>query len=736
MAKKEIEKCNGFKLEVPLDASGIKDFKPDLAIKVMLVDRKEKTYSTVTQLSKDGKGLATFEFPKNPGTLRLVLGPEKATEEELLGLQTINLDIPVHKVVGAELKLKPILIPPYYWDWWHWWCRTFTITGRVLCPDGSPVPGATVCAYDVDWFWWWSSRQQVGCDTTDATGSFEITFRWCCGFWPWWWWRRRFWQIEPPLTDLIIPVLQRDPKLRRLPSPEPKPDFGIFEQLLAEDVTHLPTTKAALANLDELRGRLLKRIPVVAELERLHIWPWWPWRPWWDCTPDITFKVTQNCMGQEKVIVNEGVWDTRWNIPTPLNVTLTASGEACCIPVCTDPQECPEGNCMVFSQACDTPAFNIGGNPGAPAAPVGYVNPGVAADHGDIPFAKGVPIYGVFGDAAGVDYYEFEWSQNPAGPWNPMPPAAAGGFTRWYWEEVPPPGAGPEDWHPVSFNFVPISGSGRNVVESREHFEANNDPLSWGMTRFWVYNRDLLMRWLTENNFSDGTYYLRVKGWNLVGGNLANERILPLCGTEENNYIVLTIDNRLDPDPGHVPPATLGHPCGAGTVHICTLEPDTDFLAVKIIRGGAEIDIAACGNEKIQEGDTLRIDFVAHDPAGHLSYYTLRAIYRENLAVDLLSLGAPVPLGGGPVPAAAQVGPNYGTPQPGYPLPSTALNQGAVAPVWQGGAMRLEVPAMSAFPETCCYQLELIAHKRTIVDCSYSLWNHINRSTYAIGITR
>lgn len=714
---------NGFKLEVPLDTSDVEGFKPDIAVRVMLVDRGGKTQSKVAKLDAKGSGLATFEFAKNPGGLRLVLGPEDATEEELLGLQTINLQVPVKNAAAGSLKIKPVRITPYFWNWWHTWCRKFTITGRVVCPDGSPVPGAKVCAYDVDWLWWWSSKSIVDCATTDATGSFTMTFKWCCGFWPWWWWRRRFWQLEPPLIHLIGPQLRRVPKLRGMDTPQPQPDFRIFEELVTEKGTavNLAKTEETLAGLETLRAQVLKGLPASAELEKLSIWPWRPWWPWLDCTPDVIFKVTQNCLGVEKVIVNESIFNTRMNIPTSLNVTLIAN-EACCIP----PDNPPEGNCMVISQACNTLLANIGGNPGAPATPVGYVNPGAVSTTGDRPFAGNVPISGVFGDAAGVDYYEFEWTQTPTVPasWSVMPPAAAGGLTRWYWENVPPATTAAEDWHPVSFSFVPISG--RNVVQSREHYEASNSPLNWGLTRFWVSNRDLLMQWFTENNFSDGTYYLRVKGWDLVAGNLANPRILDLCGTEDNNYLVLTIDNRLNPDPGHVPPSTATHPCGSGTVHTCTLEPDTDFLAVKIIRGGSEINIEACGNERVQAGDILRVDFIADDPHKHLSYYTLTAIYAENLAIDLLSLGGSLtPLGGAPVPAALQVGPGYGA----------ALGQGAASPVWRGGAIRLEVPATSAFPETCCYQLELIAHKRTIVSCDYSLWGHANKSTYALGIT-
>src|SRR6185295_12438249 len=132
-----------------------------------------------------------------------------------------------------EVKLAPLVITPYFWHWWFFWCRTFTIRGRVLCPDGKPVPGAKVCAYDVDFWWWWFSQSLVGCTTTDAAGAFSLTFRWCCGFFPWWWFARRVWQIEPNIADRIQNAVHRNTKLR-LPPPNPRPDLSLFEQILAE----------------------------------------------------------------------------------------------------------------------------------------------------------------------------------------------------------------------------------------------------------------------------------------------------------------------------------------------------------------------------------------------------------------------------------------------------------------------------------------------------------------------
>ena len=732
-----------FRLQVPLDASEIEGFTPDRPVKVVIQGSDGTTSSQIVRLDKGGQGRATFTFLEHPGALRIVVGPEDASDEELLGMQTLGLEVPARDWRDRlELALPPIRIPAYYWRWWLWWCRTFVIEGRVLCADGSPVPGATVCAYDVDFWWWWGSYQQVGCATTDASGTFAVTFRWCCGWWPWWWWQHRFWSLEPILAERIMPVLQRELMLQSPPAPSPQPDLAIFERLLEQNdlvppqlqptrpTTGRPMSKAASviarvkeqaagqllgaqvafnpALLDALGERLRERLPLVPELERLHLWPWWRWQPWWDCTPDIIFRVTQDCQGQETVIVNEGYWDTRWDIPTNLNVTLVASNQACCI----EPDDGPEGNCMVITQACSTMVYDIGGNPGAAAAPPGYVNPGVIATLGDRPFAGTIPISGVFGDGAGVDYYEFEWSTTPGGPWTAMPPLAVTGFARGYWGPVLP--AGPIGFHSASFPVTNVSG--RNVVESRQHFEANNGPGTWGLTRFWTYNRDELIVWLTENTFADGTYYLRVTGWDLAGGNLVNPRVLPLCDTNDDNGIVLTIDNRIAPGPGAGHPTTPDHLCGTGTVHTCTTEPDTDFIAVSI--DGAPV--AACAVIDAKAGGQLEIDFLAHDPDGHLAYYSLQATYGENLAVDLLGLPSATltPL------TAAQVGPTY----------ADARAQGAVAPTWHGGTFRLTVTNLAeAFPKTCCYQLELRAYKRNIVSCDGGLPFN-NLSEYSLTV--
>ena len=120
---------------------------------------------------------------------------------------------------------------------------------------------------------------------------------------------------------------------------------------------------------------------------------------------------------------------------------------------------------------------------------------------------------------------------------------------------------------------------------------------------------------------------------------------------------------------------------------------------------------------------------MAYDAQGHLASYSLLATYGENLARDLIALGAtlaPLPGGAPPVPAASQVGPDY--------VAARSFPQNAAAPTWTGGAIRLSIAAATAFPESCCYQLELRAYKRTIVNCDHS-FVHRNLSERSFQVT-
>ena len=154
------------------------------------------------------------------------------------------------------------------------------ITGRVVCADGSPVPGAQVCAYEVDWWWWWSSAS-VGCAVTDVTGSFEIDFVQCCGWWPWWWWSRRQWFLEPSLVDRVTTLLRSDPESpapRREPETQPRYLPAPAWRAGPGHGCGLACTAAINpAELESLRTRLVEKLPPApAEFERLRSGPGGP----------------------------------------------------------------------------------------------------------------------------------------------------------------------------------------------------------------------------------------------------------------------------------------------------------------------------------------------------------------------------------------------------------------------------------------------------------------------------
>ena len=746
------------RLLIPLDASGVEDFKPDQAVKVVAFDSKGRAYQDVVKLDAKGQGTASLGIDESSGNLHVIVGPESASAEQLKGLQTITVDV-ARRQWGAkgELSLSPIVISHYYWWWWYRWCRRFKITGVVRCANGLPVPGAKVCAYDVDWWWWWSSKQQVGCATTDVNGSFEIDFTWCCGWWPWYWWLQRSWFLEPILAERISQLLRQGTKLTKLPPPTPQPDPAIFQTLLGQaaappslargavassNLSRLkaPVARAAQAqlakvdpsSLDSLRKQLVATLPASDEFTRLRLWPWWPWWPWWDCTPDIIFTATQDCQGQERVIVNETIWDARWNVPTHLNVTLAANENACCVTgsTCLD-----GGDCGFISDICEDNLDNIGGNPGlsSGAAQIGFLSPGVVSVDGDRPYSGSIPLLGCIGDT--VDYVEFLYNQTGFGdPFTPLPTDAVAGIPRSYWDNVL------HKWVPVNFPFTPISDGAvtHNGIESLPHYEANNGAKLWD-----AFTVNILMQFVTQGVLPDGTYYLRMRGWHRPGYtvDLSTPVDLPVCGSEDLNGVVVTIDNHLVT----AGPTDLnGHPCGGGTVHVCTTEPDTAVVAVQILRhDGTIVDVGACGNVTITDTDTLLIDFAAYDPDPHphLRNYELSLNYDVNLTTDLLNPAlagwslAPSPTPPVWAPAAAQVGPNYGDPNPVL----SALNQGATSPEWAGGAVRLTVNAKAVFPYTCCYQLALYAYKRTIggggLGCDHSQWNQWNRTEYSFTIT-
>jgi hypothetical protein len=704
-------------LTLPIDASQIPEQDRKQHRVRVAVQQGGKVRSSVVSL-EGGKAEVKLDIdPKQPASI--AVGPESATDEDIFHFQTLTASVSPNQWAGRDqLSLAPIAVTLPWWTLWRRWCREFVINGTLRCADGSPVPGAEVRAYDVDFFWWWSSVLPVGpAAVTDSSGHFTIKFRWCCGWWPWWWWRLREWRLEPLLVDKIQPVLRLNPDLR-FPEPSPVPSLD-FSTLMSRqppmDIGRppLPKLSPALAVgrqidpsvLPALRDRLTTVLPHVPELERLRIWPWIPWTPWLDCTPDIIFRATQSCGGaQPKVILSETIFQTRWDIPTSLNVNLVANQDACCLP--SNPSD-PPGDCFVFTGVCGDPGIPVT-SIGRTGATAGYADPGGR----DRPFAETVYLSGQFGSSAQADYYEIEYTPHGVNAWAPLPAAALLGMTRGYFDSTQP---WPNQWFYPGF---PVKSFGtKNVYESRHFYEATHPPANWGSAltgRSWFYNVNQVASIQTAGILPDGAYDFRVIGYKaLPNGDLdpATRKVMDGCGGhQDNNLLVLRFDNRL------VGPAT------PGTVHVNTTEPDCGINAVRLgpVPGG--VLVAPCGSQQLKPGTPLEIDFFVTDPDGHLDHYELVVKYDLGSIKNLLSAAEVGSFTLVPPPGGS-AGPDYSNAVP--PLPR---------PIWTGGSMKLVIDdASKVFPKTCCYLIELTVWKRNIANCDGHL-AYYNQMHYSFTI--
>lgn len=739
--KMEEEKNRKHTINAQLDLSKIEELDKNLPLKVAAVKNGTIIGSTKVDLAEQ-EDMTSIPVKveyytkerKVPLSVNLMVGPDVPDEEFLFTGPHKRRISGKADWKNFVFDAKKVVIPKLIYPWWWRWCRTYTIRGQVVCPNGKPVPGAQVQAFDVDRFWWWWRKDKVGSAITDTNGNFEIKFRWCC--WPWLWpWphlpfllQKKFripdkktnifikdWIIDPRMVEKIKDLIEERVQIKPIPRPDPVPDLRMFEQLLCdlEEVKRAepePRMVVTWKTLEPTRKSLVRLLPDALELKCLRVWPWWPWP---DCKPDIIFKVTQDCIEPDKVIYEEDSYDTRWNIPTILNVTLIAEN-ACC----ADIIEPPEGTGFKFGNVGCKPVMYIGGND--PDSPVvsdleGYANPGSS----DNPFGERLRITGVFCEDADVDYYKVQYSTDGGSTFEDMTEAMLNNFNRIFWGPPlgSPPGTAPR-WNVVPFIKQEISG--HLVFMTREKYEQDNDPASWGVTRVWTSNTDLLIRWIT-NNLPDDLYILRVVGYNIdASGNLINERVMPTCAVDPpvDEILKLRLDNRII---GDHPPSTTEHPCGPGYVHICTVEPDCDFITVVKNEGSAdEKEVGPCDILRINASDMITIHFNASDKDGHLMRYRMTAHYGESGYVDLLAAGTL-----SPDPTNPLYGPTY----------DLALAQGASRPHWFGGNFKLEVRG-SAFPTCCAYLLKLRAWKRTFDGCTSPYHFHWNVCEYSFTIIR
>lgn len=741
-----------YRLTVRLDLSDIKAAREDHSQELQVVGRlTDDTLQTAVVELGDEEGVAHLTYDEPPGAVGIYAGPEEVDPEELIRTRTLTEHIPRQRWVDTpELELDPIHVPPYYWDWWRRLCRTFTVTGKLTCPDGTPVPGAEVCAKDVDSWFYWRGTQQVGCAVTDIDGTFEIEFRWCCGLWPRWWWQRRTWTPDPRLEDRIVEATRTVPDLS-LSRGGQRPSLPVFEPLLDDAPVSMDASVPELDpdRLEQLRTDLTDRLPRAPELRDLGVWPWAPWYPWNDCRPDLIFEATQ----EGTVILEQDISDAMWNIDTEENVTLVASGEAICSGDggCQEPP-CPGGECVTVTDVCDIVTSDIGGNLTAPSTPAGYANAtspvGSTTKTADRPFAGRVVLSRSPAPIESIDYIEVEYHTGSG--WTPVSRDGLSDFRIGYFYDDG------SSLSTTSARFEVTDIGGRLVYPTRERYEETTPPLwyaekqrtgaSGDPNAVWRGSQQNRLVAINSPHFDDGTYRFRLQGYEDVasGDEIELEALGPVtrCLTEDDEEgpveVVLTFDNRRQ-----VNVQSHGHPTspagsGSGTVHHPYVEPDTAIQAVRLTDAdGNQVDVPEdeddeCPSVTAVDDGYLEVDFIAHDPVnsdnpvGHLSHYMLHATYGRSNSRNLLAQ------------PSCTITPRAGTAHTGHQSGDAAatygraLTQGASRPEWAGGEYTLRMNVEDAFPKDCCYQLVLRARKRTIANCNTS-WPHRNRSEYSIG---
>lgn len=713
-------------IHVPLDLSAITSAAKGDRLKVV-ARTADGTVVSDTIAAHTDLATAKLDVGDSSGGITIAVGPPEADDLDILDAETLKTFVPSQTFETEKtLQLAPLRVGAWYWGWWRQWCRTITVTGRVIAPDGRPVPGAEVTAYDVDWWWWWMSKQQVATAVTGIDGTYTMTFTWCCGLFPWpWWFRMRSWEIDPVVQSVIVNTLERNdihvdsgtllPSMQpfapllddaRARQTDPALRFarptGTQPQLLAD----LDPTQ-----LDGMRERLAARLPRVPDLEKVGVWPWVPWRPWLDCRPDLVFTVTQRCgeHEQSRLLLDEGYFQTRWDVPDRLSVGLVTSSEACCAP------EPPTSECMAVATICNRQVSAVAGNGAvsAPASVDGFiVGPGVPPVDSalDLAFAGVVSVNHTASTVSGIDYYGIEHSIDNGVTWDPLPTGALTTITR-YWQDF-----STSPMTPGAETFAPIVAGPFEVQETwRHHQDTTYGDWSPVGQRQWSGEIYQLAQ-LDTTRLVDGVHDFRVLTFTKVSETeFTNDG--PVKGCDGEVRFTLAIDNRaIGVGTLHHGGTPEEHPAGVGTVHLNTDEPEAHFENITV----AGQPVEPCAVVSQREGD-LVIEFTASDVDGHLAGFSLETHYGAGSYETLLS-----------IPGAVLQSLTPG--QPSASSYAQALALGATRPTWHGGRFRLTVPASKAFPIPCCYLLRLIVHKRVVDSCQQNVVFNVGEMTLGVGV--
>ena len=115
----DFESPGRYRLEIPLDASGVKDFHAGKAVKILAFDRQGRAYETTVRFDAGGSATATLHFQEAPGDLRLAAGPPNAPQGKLAGFQTLCVAVSAGDWgASRSVRLPPVVVSGRYLWWW------------------------------------------------------------------------------------------------------------------------------------------------------------------------------------------------------------------------------------------------------------------------------------------------------------------------------------------------------------------------------------------------------------------------------------------------------------------------------------------------------------------------------------------------------------------------------------------------------------------------------------------
>jgi len=660
---------------------------------------------------------------------------------------------------GAAAAARVIVNPGIY-GWWRfcWFPRTYRVTGRVVRNAGDcvhPIAGANVEIYDVDYCWWWFNQDLLQTGHTDVNGFFDINFTWCVPLWCLFEILRvPFVTIDPDLRDRIRAIVDERLPIK-FPPPPPPPDPWEWERQLTQLGVELPAaarvpvqdfqlrgvrqmatvagsesvfTRSATLSSKQLasssalalsgasaaaRATISKTAISAADLFRpIIFWP--PCDDPCDWYPDIKIRVTQPQPGGTVVIYEDTWWQIHYDQPGDLlNLTLEANSSA----IYAD--DCGRGpilgNCMLLDSVGDiqimptladplsgiyqpdvVPGTSYGVTPDRRQR-LGYVK------NYDRPFAGVVSVYGRFGIAAHVDYYQVQmakWTDADLLAWDAdhsyVPPDAAfaavpatalPAFQRSYLEESPLP----LHWNTETFGPNTVSGIPL-LYKSRERFEqeyrdshGGNDPAPDFGGWYWYYFTQTRLFDVDSSQLANGYYTFRFICYQQTG----------VDGM--GNPILAPVTMGL--------PGGLGKRCTTSKPELVTLylHDDTFVADCKILNftknGVTTVD--ECAMVTLTSSDWLEVEYQAFDAAGNLDSYAVTLQKGASAPHDLISIAGVTAISG-----TTPEGPTYGLALVEIP--------GATPPYWYGGTWRKKIPYSSfvAMGGSCAYNLRVTACDR------------------------